>query len=302
MEFDNSWAAVMQPDTGSGHFGFKGSWRFEVGQSEFSLVNALWLTEMCRTMYKPGVGLFRNEIYNPVGLTERHFFYGSSTQCALVEPTHIKKQRYAVLVFRGTSDLNDWMKNLDVNLACWPTGGRVHKGFADALDEIWSRVEPVLADLDVDLFITGHSLGGALAVLAAARTPVAPKATYTFGTPRVGDDVFVKPLNARPIYRLVNHKDVVPTIPPKVKKFPYAHAGKLRYIAHDGQLLDAPDPESQAADKRKKSVTDDGEPEKRKWHDAPEYFSDHAPVNYAAHLEHLILQKHKHPLLAAGTA
>ena len=56
MEFDNSWAAVMQPDIGSGHFAFKGSWPFESNKGDFSLVNAVWLVEMCRVMYKPGVG------------------------------------------------------------------------------------------------------------------------------------------------------------------------------------------------------------------------------------------------------
>jgi len=293
MEFDNSWAAVTQPELGSGHFDFKEPWPFEAGKREFSPVNALWLAELSRVIYQPGVGIFRNDIYSKVGLTEREFFYGSSTQCALVEPTDIKKGRYAVLVFRGTSDLNDWMKNLDVNLIDWPAGGQVHKGFADALDQIWPKAEPVLADLDVDLYITGHSLGGALAVLSAARAKKKTLAVYTYGAPRVGDKTFAKSLKTLPIHRLVNHKDIVPTIPPTVKHFPYTHPGRLHYISHDGGLMVDPDNKTVSQERQKKSVMENGELEKRRWNDPPEYLSDHAPVNYAAHLEQLILKQQK---------
>jgi len=69
--------------------------------------------------------------------------------------------------------------------------------------------------------------------------------------------------------------------------------GKRHYIAHDGQLLIDPDDTTCEKDRRKKSILENGKSEKRKWNDPPEYLSDHAPVNYATHLENLILKQQK---------
>jgi hypothetical protein len=68
---------------------------------------------------------------------------------------------------------------------------------------------------DKPLFITGHSMGGALAVLTAWRLATLgrpPVATYTFGAPRVGDTTFCSGY-ALPTYRIVNRLDIVPEVP-----------------------------------------------------------------------------------------
>ena len=78
------------------------------------------------------------------------------------------------------------------------------------------------------IYVAGHSLGGAVAVVASAmigRDEVA--ACYTFGSPRVGNrtfDVYVKP----PHYRIVNGWDVVPLVPFTLMR--YNHGGDPRYI------------------------------------------------------------------------
>jgi len=63
------------------------------------------------------------------------------------------------------------------------------------------------------VFITGHSLGGALAVLATRYVANGSRgACYTFGQPRVANQVF----NAQiftPVYRVVNAADAVPAVP-----------------------------------------------------------------------------------------
>lgn len=79
----------------------------------------------------------------------------------------------------------------------------------------------------IPIYITGHSLGGALAQIATAvfgSDQIA--ACYTFGSPRVGNsyfDLWVKP----PSYRVMNYADIVPTVP-----FPiiYRHSGDPRYM------------------------------------------------------------------------
>jgi hypothetical protein len=68
---------------------------------------------------------------------------------------------------------------------------------------------------DRPLFLTGHSMGGALAVLTACRLARAGRpaiATYTFGSPRIGDAAFCAGY-ALPTYRVVNRLDLVPEMP-----------------------------------------------------------------------------------------
>jgi len=85
----------------------------------------------------------------------------------------------------------------------------------------------------VPIYITGHSLGGALAQIAGAvlgSDQVA--ACYTFGAPRVGNfyfDLWVKV----PSYRVMNYADIVPQIPLPIV---YRHSGDPRY------MLDHPTP------------------------------------------------------------
>jgi hypothetical protein len=126
-------------------------------------------------------------------------------------------------------------------------GGLIHKGFADALDTLWSDIEPALRDRleDQPLWIAGHGLGGALAVLAAARLQQAgniqPHAVYTFGAPRVGNlDFFYS--YAVSTYRLVNNNDIITHVPAEV--FPvggyhyctYKHVGTVIYFDRHGQM------------------------------------------------------------------
>ncbi len=76
-----------------------------------------------------------------------------------------------------------------------------------------------------DLWITGHSLGAALAtLLAASLDGPGPRiqGVYLFGSPRVGDDPFVQAYNrryARITYRISNTSDVVTSVPLPVPMF-----------------------------------------------------------------------------------
>jgi pimeloyl-ACP methyl ester carboxylesterase len=121
--------------------------------------------------------------------------------------------------FRGSDPvtLPTWLTDAVVRLVArdeYP--GRVHLGFSSALRRTWGKVEAVLEQArDKPLFLTGHSMGGALAVLTAARLATAgrpPAATYTFGAPRVGDPAFCA-AHALPTYRVVNRLDLVPELP-----------------------------------------------------------------------------------------
>jgi hypothetical protein len=126
---------------------------------------------------------------------------------------------HAVLAFRGSDPvtLPAWITDIVVRLVeRREYHGRVHLGFSSALKRTWSKIERILAGAnEKPLFLTGHSMGGALAILSACRLAQSgcpPVATYTFGAPRVGDPAFCEGYEL-PTYRVVNRLDLVPELP-----------------------------------------------------------------------------------------
>ena len=139
-------------------------------------------------------------------------------------------KRVIAIIFRGTSNLADAMS--DANIVAVPfyssTSGMVHKGFFESTDSFIKNESLITVDgnetLDAiiseknpnDIFwIAGHSLGGAVATLYAARLKdrgVKPAniITYTFGAPAVGDSVFVSHYNDIDIHRIRNLYDPIP--------------------------------------------------------------------------------------------
>ncbi|MEM7741853.1 MAG: lipase family protein [Pseudomonadota bacterium] len=140
---------------------------------------------------------------------------------------------YAVLVFRGTDSFRDWLANVDAGLqplgeqaqpgaASRRDGPKVHGGFYQAFRQTRHQIARELNKIgDRQLFIGGHSLGGALAVIATYDEEKAcldtgherVAACYTFGAPRVGNHAFNQHFHT-PIYRIVNSFDPIPLLPP----------------------------------------------------------------------------------------
>ncbi|MDG3002475.1 lipase family protein [Paludisphaera mucosa] len=156
-----------------------------------------------------------------------------------------------VIAFRGTripvpdlapaevAGLVDWiLGNEDLKIdgrflpAAREAGGRVHAGFLSAFEAISERIDAVVAARRPGqaLWLTGHSLGGALAVLAASHlreTPIA--GVYTYGAPRVGDAEFVATLPTCVHRRFVHRDDLIPRIPP-AWPLGYRHAGEPQAV------------------------------------------------------------------------
>jgi triacylglycerol lipase len=159
-----------------------------------------------------------------------------------------------VLSFRGTQSWGNWKTNLFALLT--PVFGDgatrqllVHEGFYEAYKDMLAddaHFEAVFRQAMLDrpntpAFVTGHSLGGALAQIGAARlevvvdqgfhgSPTPPSdriaACYTYGSPRVGNmyfDLWVK----SPSYRVIDYADMVPMVP---FWWPYRHSGDARYM------------------------------------------------------------------------
>lgn len=157
----------------------------------------------------------------------------------------VKNERFVAVVFRGSEDKLDWRANLDTALLEWSAGTRAHRGFTAQLSSIWTKqpacgVAVGLRELldgkpGLDgraLYLTGHSLGGALATLATSRLldegTVPVTALYAFGAPRVGDAAFGSTLVARArgktaLFRFAYGRDSVTAIPEATATEPYRH-------------------------------------------------------------------------------
>jgi hypothetical protein len=147
--------------------------------------------------------------------------------------------QFAVLAFRGTTDAEDWKVNLSAGLEPIDPAEpavRVHKGFLHAFRVVEKAIRKDLAEHvppSRGLYISGHSLGGALAQIASAalaRDNLA--ACYTFGSPRVGRRDF-DDLVKCPHYRVVNGADLVPAVPPMGWRG-YMHSGDTRWLRRLG--------------------------------------------------------------------
>jgi triacylglycerol lipase len=177
------------------------------------------------------------------GYSEFHFFDQGATQAVLVG-----NEQDLVLTFRGTelTSLQDWITNSECSQTK-ASGGRVHAGFWQDWQMVWAQVETQLQESrqkSQRFWLTGHSLGGALAMVAAVQLQLMGHkidGIYSFGAPRLGDRDFALHFNRRlyaQTFRLVNHKDIVPHLPPL--DLGYVHVGQLIYFNESGDRVPYP--------------------------------------------------------------
>lgn len=283
MQFDNGWQALCRPGLATEFFDLIDPPPLDANAQGYSAVNAWWLAELSRVIYRHDVraadphrtGPTRSAILEKVGLDQLRSFNQGGIACALVRSRGDSAVPVTVLVFRGTQGVRNWLIDLDTKMVASAQAGRVHCGFQKALDEVWPEVDQALSSVTTATFYTGHSMGGALATLAASRR--APAAMYTFGSPRVGDAEFASRLVGERIYRVVNCADVVAMVPPSRGPWPFRHVGARC------DLIRRTDTEAVAKPNAKSGC--DGLCGRRRWSDPPRRFADHAPVNYVARIE-----------------
>ena len=165
-----------------------------------------------------------------------------------------KKNDILLIAFRGTekskiedilADVLVFQKNTQL--------GKIHYGFLKALQFIWEDLLKALEELqdnNQDIWITGHSLGGALATLAAAKLASEGKQNikgiYTYGKPRVGNMDFklnFEKLFKTSAYRITNFRDPVSIIPfsfSRILKWnialQYKHSGQMVLFNESGNI------------------------------------------------------------------
>jgi hypothetical protein len=196
--------------------------------------NALFLAKACDLAYygePEGPRRFRSDL----GL-EAKLISVDNTQVYLAE-----NDTAIVVAFRGSESpttldgLKDWLLTNANNYLILPegksgtdfaaagVGTRFHRGFLDALEMIWeplfAATEQAMKTKERPLWVTGHSLGGALALLASwrfQRNFLSVHEIITFGAPMIGNNAAAKAFEQEfsgKIFRFVDFEDLVPHLP-----------------------------------------------------------------------------------------
>jgi len=183
-------------------------------------------------------------------VSDLRVFYSEKTDAravtALVTPQGGKP--FITLSWRGTETLENWIENLkfiktDHDMSCKDC--KVHSGFFDTWMSLQNATLREIQRLrtahpTVPLVVTGHSLGGAVATLGSyilhndLKVPV--DATYTYGSPRVGNQEFALAVHNRSgsEWRVTHHRDIVPHLPPDIWLLGFKHtAREVFYRADD---------------------------------------------------------------------
>jgi Lipase (class 3) len=188
--------------------------------------------------------------------------------------------RLGILSFRGTEPVSliNWLTDTNSTLRPFPFGyGKIHSGFFANFDALWDDTNEILhaaadnrypkhVELPVlppgeppsgryknelqALYITGHSLGAAMAVVAAAALLLGGgrrhdwsrllRGIYTYGQPMVGDATFVKECQGafdNKLFRYVFNDDLVPRMPPRTIG-DFVHFGQRLYSGSTTEVWD----------------------------------------------------------------
>ncbi len=113
----------------------------------------------------------------------------------------------------------------------WLGAGRVHEGYYKGLWHILTELRDILGNRQ-DIYFTGHSMGAAIALLAAVA--IGARRVFCFASPKVGDERFSEAAEALRITRFENRCDLFTKYPfrgsvkgdGKSMKAPYVHVGR----------------------------------------------------------------------------
>lgn len=231
-------------------------------KAEHDSRQATFLGRACELAYLPA----------EVGPAEFQKQLGLEAELVSVENTQVyvgRNENAIVLAFRGSESFatidgfRDWLLTNARNFLILPegqlgtdfvaagVGARFHSGFMSALADIWDAMFAVVdrefSRKERPAWVTGHSLGGAIALLCGWRLQqnfINVHQICTFGAPMIGNEIaaqaFVREFPNR-IFRYVDAGDIVPKLP-TVSLFSnsYAHCQREMVVGHavDSSLVD----------------------------------------------------------------
>lgn len=128
-----------------------------------------------------------------------------------------------VVSFRGTANVKGWLRDIDALPKSHDLLGYCHAGFLAGATQVWQKLS---LPEGRDIILTGHSLGGALAIIVAALRIAAGERVdrlVTFGAPRAGYSRLVEILAGVDVRQYRRGDDPVPLVPFDLIAFPYKH-------------------------------------------------------------------------------
>ena len=270
---------------------------FQPLDAALNLRNAWWLMDAAFLSYSAEAAI--HEAYETPALhaTVKCFMGRLSTQAYVAA-----SEDWIVLAFRGTQVDDFWSSVIDwtVDARFVPVPDRnshfVHSGFLHAVKEVWGDVRAYVASLQATrlrpLWITGHSLGAALATIAANLAcddqALGLRGVYTYGSPRVGDAAFGRAITA-PVLRFRHNSDLVTNVPLGLV---FRHIGMLAFIDGAGHFHGAVTGPEELLLEAGSARMSAGEAHTlagllRGLHGGapvPGFLADHAPINYAVRI------------------
>ena len=201
--------------------------------------NGLFLAHCCNASYasKPG----NSASFKKTNLNPPIEFQNQATAIFGDGGFVAESANAVVIVLQGTNDVVDWIKNFQFEKSTF-LGSKVHKGFHNGMKSIKPGLLRALNQIPdwktKPLFLTGHSRGGAIAVLMAQQLHQSfqdqlehPISVFGFGSPRVGDANFFETYNFGDTTTLYIHEaDPVPSMPPQLDGF--VHVAD-QFVLHD---------------------------------------------------------------------
>ncbi|MDF2814917.1 MAG: lipase [Paenibacillus sp.] len=203
----------------------------QASDSKFDIQTAIFLAAVCGQAYcqfdNPNGDFLVPAGYKVASSFKALSFDGVSEWFGFI----LESKEQIIVAFRGTSSTADWVSNAiarQEKFKCVPNSGWTHCGFTQIYYSVRSTILSVMKRLSERkiLYVTGHSLGGALATLCAMdlaeNTKFKNPRVYTYGSPRVGDPTFAKAYSAKIAcsHRIANKYDLVTHLPPIVYKQP----------------------------------------------------------------------------------
>ncbi|WP_391574452.1 lipase family protein [Cohnella sp.] len=221
----------------------------------FNNRTAIFLAAVCSQTYaqwnNPDGAFVVPRPFEFVGEIRAKSLLGESEKFGFV----LQSDTHAIIAFRGTSSTSDWASDALVSQVKFKfvrNAGMTHRGFTDIYSGARAGISSCLRRISPDktLYVTGHSLGGALATLcaldSAAGTKFRHPVVYTYAAPRAGDPDFAKAYDGKIArsFRVCNSFDVVTHLPPSTLTMPktdrtfyYQHVRRSEQLSfHNGSV------------------------------------------------------------------
>jgi len=209
---------------------------------KYNKENALSLALACELAYKSESTIRKHvkewdyKLEDFVSITKKPDI---DTQCYIMSDDN-----NVVIVFRGSDSKSDWIGNFQSSYDPGPfKNTKAHEGFQDALFPSVIKITETMESAcckDKKLWVTGHSLGGALSSLFAGMLLENDRdvyGIYTFASPRPGNKSFSENLEGNikgPHFRVVNEGDLVPHVPPEPF---FSHSGERVILFDDNTTM-----------------------------------------------------------------